>query len=192
MTKEQLKKIAIYASNKNIDIYTPILNKYMQEYNIVGLKRQSMFLATIIHESGSFRYTRELASGAAYEGRKDLGNTQEGDGTRFRGRGLIQITGRYWYTEASKDLGLDLLNHPELLETPENAVLVSCWWWKRNNMNSLCDTSDLKTKVTKEIKGEKITVDPVFLKVTKKVNGGYNGIKDRIIWFDLALKNLGE
>ena len=190
MTKEQLKKIAIYATNKNIDIYTPLLNKYMQEYSIVGLKRQSMFLATIIHESGSFKYTRELASGAAYEGRKDLGNTELGDGTRFKGRGLIQVTGRHWYTEASKDLGLDLLTYPELLEQPEYAVLISCWWWKKNNMNALCDTSDMKTKSTVTVKGEDITTDSTFLKVTRKVNGGYNGLKDRVEWFNLAVKNL--
>lgn len=169
MTKEQLKKIAIYATSKNIDIFTPLLNQYMHEYGICGKYPESAFLATIIHESGSFRYLKEIASGQAYEGRKDLGNTKKGDGVRFKGRGLIQLTGRANYTLASKALGIDFVSNPELLELPENAVRVSCWWWDMKKLNRL--SNDISA-------------------VTRVVNGGYNGLADRKKWYDLALSVL--
>lgn len=119
MSKEELRKIAIYATQKNINTFYPYLQKYMEEYGIVGRLRESAFIAQIIHESGSFKYVRELASGEAYEGRKDLGNTQPGDGVKFKGRGLIQITGRSNYTQISKEFGIDFVNIPILLESPE-------------------------------------------------------------------------
>ena len=72
----------------------------------------------MIHESGSFRYTKEIASGKAYEWRKDLGNVQAGDGVRFKGRGLIQLTGRANYALASNALGVDFVSRPELIEQP--------------------------------------------------------------------------
>lgn len=169
MTKEQLKKIAIYATEKNINIFAPLLNQYMHEYGICGKYPKSAFLATVIHESGSFRYLKEIASGQAYEGRKDLGNTEKGDGVRFKGRGLIQLTGRANYTLASKALGVDFVSNPELLELPENAVKVSCWWWKMKKLNRL--SNDISA-------------------VTRVVNGGYNGLADREKWYNLALSVL--
>ena len=89
MTNEQLRQIATYATLVNINAYAPLLNRYMHNYYICGKQREAAFLATVIHESGSFRYTKEIASGKAYEWRKDLGNVQAGDGVRFKGRGLI-------------------------------------------------------------------------------------------------------
>ena len=169
MTKEQLKKIAIHATSKNIDIFTPLLNRYMHEYGICGKYPESAFLATIIHESGSFRYLKEIASGQAYEGRKDLGNTETGDGVRFKGRGLIQLTGRANYALASNALGVDFVSNPELLEEAENAVRVSCWWWDMKKLNRL--SNDISA-------------------VTRVVNGGYNGLVDRKKWYDLALSVL--
>ena len=171
MTKQELKRIAPYARGSNIDIYTPLLNKYMCQYEINTQARKAAFLATILHESGSLTYTEEIASGLAYEGRKDLGNIHKGDGRRFRGRGLIQLTGRTNYTMASKFLGIDFVNNPEWLEEPIHATAVSAWWWKMKGLNSIADTGD-------------------FRRVTRTVNGGYNGMADRQKYYNRALNVL--
>lgn len=173
MKTEELKQIARYANNLTVATYAPLLNQYMHEYNICGVEREAAFLATIIWESGSFKYTREIASGAAYEGRRDLGNIHPGDGRKFRGRGLIQLTGRANYERASKALGVDFLSNPELLEQPKYAVKVSCWWWAEHGVNEIADTGD-------------------FRAVTRKVNGGYNGMADRNAWYVLAKRVLAH
>lgn len=167
MTTEQLKKIAIFARHADIILYTPLLNRYMLQYHIVGRKREAAFIATIIHESGSFKYTKEIASGKAYEDRKDLGNIYAGDGVKYKGRGLIQLTGRTNYAKISKALNVDFVADPELLEKPEWAAKSACWWWADNGLNCIADTGDIR-------------------KVTKRVNGGYNGMSDRQKWYDLA------
>ena len=127
MTQEELKQITNGKVSANkIATYLPILNKYMTEYKIDTILRQTAFIAQLLHESGNFVYVKELASGSAYEGRKDLGNIEKGDGVKFKGRGLIQITGRDNYKQLSKDFGVDLIAHPELLETPDLAVRSAC------------------------------------------------------------------
>ncbi len=171
ITAKQLAIIAIFAKESLVMTYTPLLNKYMTKYEINTVYRKSAFLATIIHESGSFEYTREIASGVAYEGRKDLGNIHKGDGIKFRGRGLIQLTGRTNYERASKVFGVDFITQPELIEQPEWATAVSAWWWYQRGLNSIADTTD-------------------FRHVTRMVNGGYNGMADRQRWYDRALKEL--
>ncbi len=95
---------------------------------------------------------QEIASGVAYEGREDLGNTEPGDGKRFKGRGPIQITGRDNYAKFAEWSGLDCVNHPELLEIPTNGFLASAWFWKTRGLNELSDQGN-------------------FLKVSKRVNG---------------------
>ena len=94
----------------------------MNHYQIVGLKRVAAFIAQIGHESGQLKYVKEIwgptAAQARYEGRADLGNTVAGDGSKYRGRGLIQITGRANYKACGEALSLDLTNYPELLEKP--------------------------------------------------------------------------
>jgi putative chitinase len=167
MTIEDLKRIAPYASAKNISIYTPLLNKYMAQYGINTQARKAAFLATILHESSSLTYTEEIASGLAYEGRKDLGNIEAGDGKRYKGRGLIQITGRTNYERASKALGVDLVSNPQLLEQPEWAVKSACWWWQSKGLNELADKGD-------------------FRRITKIVNGGYNGWNSRLAYYNRA------
>lgn len=171
MTTNELKQIATFATDANILLYVPILDKYMKMYSITGKMREAAFISQILHESGSFKYTKEIASGQAYEGRKDLGNTQQGDGVRFKGRGLIQITGRHNYEAMSKALGIDFVSKPELVEQPEYAVWTACRWWWEKGLNRLAD-------------GGK------FIEITKVINGGTNGLADRQKWYNNALKVL--
>jgi putative chitinase len=113
------------------------LNYFMPKYSIDSDKEVAAFIAQIGHESGYLRYSEEIASGKAYEGRRDLGNIYAGDGMKYKGRGLIQITGRYNYAQLSKDLGEDFIKNPELLSTPKYAVQSACWFWNKNKLNDL-------------------------------------------------------
>ena len=122
--------------------------------------RISAFLAQIGHESGDLRYMEELASGDAYEGRKDLGNTQPGDGRRFKGRGPIQITGRANYRAFGQAVGMDFERNPELLATPEWGFRAAAWYWKTRDLNALADAGN-------------------FDQITYRINGGYKGKDDR-------------
>ena len=171
MTLTQLHKIAPAASLKKLEVFYPHLVKYMTEYGIDTTARVSAFISQIIHESGSFRYTQEIASGKAYEGRKDLGNVKFGDGKRFKGRGLIQITGRSNYEQISKFTGIDFLHTPTLLETPEYAVMSACWWWNSRSLNALADKY-------------------MFTAITKIINGGFNGLEERKEIYRIAQKTL--
>lgn len=122
--------------------------------------RAAHFLAQIAHESGGFRYSEEIASGAAYEGREDLGNTEPGDGRRFKGRGVIQLTGRANYQRYGDLLGLDLVRQPGLAALPEVAYRTAALYWLDRNINTDADRDDLRA-------------------VTRAVNGGTNGLDDR-------------
>lgn len=138
--------------------------------------RQAAFLAQVGHESGSLVYVKELGGDkyfAKYDGRKDLGNTQPGDGARFAGRGLIQVTGRANYGRASQALFGDdrLLKNPELLEQPEWAAKSATWYWSTRNLNALADQDR-------------------FTDITKAINGGTNGLDDRKARYRLALSVL--
>lgn len=140
----------------------------MQRYQITSPVRQAAFLAQIGHESGQLRYVREIwgptAAQKRYEGRKDLGNTESGDGARFKGRGLIQITGRENYRKAGAALGLPLLDQPELLEQAEWSAISAAWWWASHGLNELADAGK-------------------FEQITRTINGGLNGQDDRLaIW----------
>lgn len=139
MTLDQLKKIMPFARAKADAFFVPLVNA-MGEFEINTKLRQAAFLAQIGHESGQFLYVREIASGEAYEGRKDLGNTQAGDGSKYKGRGLIQITGKLNYTKCMMALGIDCLEHPELLEEPINACRSAGWFWQSHGLNELADT----------------------------------------------------
>ena len=170
ISRSGLLKIMPYAA-KRVDKFFAHLCDAMTEFEINTPARQASFLAQIGHESGQLRYVRELASGEAYEGRADLGNTQPGDGVRFKGRGLIQITGRSNYIDCGKALALDLLAHPELLEEPESACRSAGWFWKTHGLNELADAGDQ-------------------VKITRRINGGTNGLADRLALFQIAQKVL--
>jgi predicted chitinase len=146
----------------------------MRKYGIVDKLERAHFLAQCGHESGNYVYKEELASGRAYEGRSDLGNTQAGDGSKYKGRGYIQVTGRANYTTYSKYLvskGLDnVLNNPDLVAT-KYAADAACYWWKF-----------LSRDITSIAKRGAST--SVVESVTKRVNGGHNGLADRQQRFD--------
>jgi putative chitinase len=166
ITLPQLKKIMPYAGTRAA-VYLPALNDAMAEFGIDTTTRQAAFLAQICHESGSLRYVRELASGAAYEGRSDLGNTEPGDGIRFKGRGLIQITGRANYRACGLALGLPLEEAPHLLEQVGPACRSAGWFWRSRGLNAVADRGDLKA-------------------VTRRINGGLNGFADRLAAWERA------
>jgi putative chitinase len=170
ITVDQLKKILPLSGRRAATFCQP-LNDAMQEFDINTPARQASFIAQVGHESGQFVYVREIASGAAYEGRKDLGNTHPGDGVRYKGRGLLQITGRDNYIACGHALGLDLLANPELLEAPVNAARSAAWFWRMHGLNQLADAGDQ-------------------VRVTKRINGGTNGLAERLAYFDVAAKVL--
>jgi putative chitinase len=154
---------------KRIDPFVEPLNAAMAEFSINTPARQAAFIAQIAHESGEFRYVEEIASGAGYEGRKDLGNTQAGDGKKFKGHGLIQVTGRANHKACGEALGLDLITNPRLLCEPLHAARSAAWFWYSRGINKLADAGD-------------------FRAITKKINGGFNGLKDRELYHARAKK----
>lgn len=159
-----------------IPIYLDPLNAAMEEFEINTPKREAAFIAQLSHESGQFRYVREIASGAAYEGRVDLGNIHPGDGVRYKGRGLIQITGRTNYSRCSLALCGDeetLIDEPELLETPDYATRSAAWFWSSHGCNEMADEGDFK-------------------RITQRINGGLNGWNDRVAYFARANVALGN
>ena len=167
------------------------LNKCFDKYSINTPERQACFLAQVMHESGGFKFLSENLNYSAnalmrtwssrfpdidtaekyannpekiankvYAGR--MGNIEEGDGWKYRGRGLIQLTGRENYANFGLNAGVDVLSNPDLLATPEYATLSAGWYWNKRNLNDLADKNPM------DIEG-----------ITKKINGGLNGIEDR-------------
>ena len=152
-SEEKLAVVLPLALEKRIATFYDPLVQGMTAYGITSPLQMAHFLAQIGLESGNFLYTEELASGAAYEGRKDLGNSRKGDGVRYKGRGLIQLTGRANYTAFSAYTGVDYLAQPELLATdPLIAVDAACWFWKDRGLGPYADQDDVKA-VTKRING---------------------------------------
>lgn len=170
MTPKQLA-LATGARIDRATEWLPFILAAMDEFEINTPARRAMFLSQIGHESGSLRYSVELwgptPAQKRYEGRLDLGNTEPGDGSRFKGRGLIQTTGRANYVATAKALGVDVVSRPELLGLPEMAARSAAWWWKAHGLNEIADTGD-------------------NLKATKRINGGTNGLDDRMARFDAA------
>lgn len=162
------------------------INKTCPTYGIDSPQEYAHFLAQACHESDHFKTLREYASGKAYEGRIDLGNTRPGDGVKFRGRGIFQTTGRANYTQLGLKKGArDLfVNSPELLEQPEYAIWSACEYWSTRNLNDTANHADsdiLKKKYRKQV----IDVSPVeFISIT--INGGYNGMEERKKFYALA------
>lgn len=145
-------------------------------YGLTSPLEKAHFLAQVAHESGSGKWLQELASGKAYEGRKDLGNTQPGDGVRYKGRGLIQVTGRDNYAAYSAwKYGDDrCVKNPKLLEQLPDAVDAAFWYWtvRRPKLKQLSLADDV-------------------VGVTRAINGGTNGLEDRRTKLAKAKRLLG-
>jgi putative chitinase len=175
INSEQLKSIAPTMSSSRINTFLSPINDAMDKFGITSPAAQAMFLAQIMHESGACFYTAEIASGQAYEGRADLGNTQPGDGVRYKGRGLIQVTGRANYAAVGKALGVDFIDNPTLLQDPENAALSAAWFWDSRHLTEIAN----------------LNTEAAFETVTHRINGGLNGLADRQAYWGRAKEALG-
>jgi putative chitinase len=176
ITPQQLLKI-LPGAGKQAGVFASALSLSMDRYQINTRLRMAAFIAQVGHESGQFRYVRELG-GDQYLSKYDtgtlakrLGNTPEadGDGQKYRGRGLIQITGRDNYLACSKALFGDdrLLRTPELIEQAEWACKSAAWFWNSRNLNAPADTGD-------------------FEAITRRINGGLNGLAERLAFYERA------
>lgn len=144
-----------------------VLRPTLEAYDITTGLRIAHFLGQTCMESAGFRTTEEFASGEAYEGRKDLGNVKKGDGPLFKGRGLLQLTGRSNYREYGQALGVDLENNPTMAAEPVLSLRIACEYWKRRKINDDCDRDDI-------------------VAVTRLINGGTNGLDDRRLFTSKA------
>jgi len=187
ITEEQLKKVYRSGNADKIKLYCEAFNKVFPEFGINTPKRIAAFLGQVAVESGELKYDKELPSkwnkknpkdkaeptGTLYEGRRNLGNNQPGDGPKFIGRGVLQLTGRANYTDYSKKLGIDLVNNPELAATPEVSVRIACQYFKDRGLLPLADAWNLD-------------------EITRRVNGNAKlHLDQRIAYSTAALKVLG-
>ena len=174
MTPKQLA-LATGARIDRATAFLPHIVSAMAEFGIDSPARQAAFLAQIGHESGGLKYTTEIwgptPAQSRYEGRKDLGNVQVGDGIRYKGRGLIQTTGRANYAATGRALGVDLIANPEQLAEPVLAARSAAWFWQSRKLNTLADSGD-------------------FVTLTRRINGGLNGIDDRMALHSAATEAL--
>lgn len=204
LSLNQLYEINSKMYKDKCEYYLEALNLTLPEYQINTKLRLCHFLAQIIHESGHLKYNQENLNYSAkalrsvfgkyfptdalaeqyarkpekianrvYANRMGNGDEASGDGWKYKGAGLIQLTGKTNYTKCSEFLGIDLVNDPSLVyNNPEICVKTACWYWSVNNLNKYADVDDIKP-------------------VTKRINGGYNGLKDRTKILNTAKKVLG-
>ncbi len=172
MTPDDLKACMRFASRANCEKYADWLGESMIEFNIETLLEKAYYLAQIAHESGSLQYVCEIASGAAYEGRLDLGNDQPGDGVKYKGHGLIQTTGKANHFRVADHFGLAREGIVAWLMTPEGASRSAGLFWRDNKCNESADRDDLRAN-------------------TRIINGGINGLADRMDRLIDAKKGLG-
>lgn len=200
------KLAACITRNKEPELWYNILCEYLPQFDITTEERVAGFISQCQHESADFtilqenlnygvagllktfgkyfssetianQYARkpEMIANHVYGNRLGNGPESSGDGWKYRGRGLIQITGRENYYNCSKDLFQNdmLVQDPDLLRTPEYAVLSACWFWGKNRLNAFCDAEDV-------------------LGLTKKINGGINGLEERVKFWEFALNKMEE
>ena len=201
-TFEQLQEIFPQAKGENLEKYVDALNEAMYEFEINTPLRCAMFLAQCAHESGMFsavsenlnykaetltkifpKYFRDVdpndyakqpekIANRVYANRMGNGDSDSGDGFRFRGRGLIQLTGKNNYTACGEALGMDLVENSDYLATPEGAARSAAWFFQQNGCNEVADTDDV-------------------VRCTKIINGGTIGMEDRLMKYEKCLKMFG-
>jgi len=148
-------------------------NVHFRTYGILDTPlRLAHFMGQCAHESGGFVYMEEIASGSAYEGRTDLGNTQPGDGKRYKGRGPIQLTGRANYRAFGREVGIDFESHPEIVAYPSIGLMAAVRYWNSKGLNAYADRDDIEG-------------------ITRRINGGTNGLPDRRVRTALAKTLVG-
>ena len=174
ITEQQLRRAVPGVSTANLPAFVKTFNEWAEKFGVDTPMRVVHYLAQVFHESGNLRYREELASGQAYEGRKDLGNVKKGDGRRFKGRGYIQTTGRanYQAYADSEYCNGDLMAHPEWLAQAPGDQKSSLFFWQRNKLNRFADADDVRG-------------------LTKRINGGYNGLANRQKLTDAFKKEFG-
>lgn len=203
VTLELLQKVCPKTKKEVLESYVAPLNKVAKAHGILdNHKRLAAFLAQVAHESGGFNFTKEnLNYGAkalqsvfkkyyptekdalaherkpeqianrVYASRMGNGDEKSGDGWNYRGRGLIQLTGKENYTKFAESIKKPITEAISYLETAEGAVESAAWFWSKNKLNDLCDKDD-------------------FVTLTKRINGGTNGLEDRKHHYEIALKAL--
>ena len=181
LTERQLTRIMTHLKPERAALMLPHLNATMARCEVNTALRAAAFVAQLAHESGEFRFMEEIWGPTAQQRRyeppdrlaRDLGNTQAGDGKRYKGRGPIQITGRANYKRFGDLLGLDLVGQPELASQPGVGFMLSGLFWVSRGLNELADAQD-------------------FVKITKRINGGTTGLPDRQAFYERAKAVLAE
>ena len=176
LTTQQLRAAA-GCNAERAEYWLPHIAAACETFAINTPARLAAFLAQVGHESGRLAYVREIwgptPAQLRYEGRADLGNTQPGDGKRYMGRGLIQTTGRANYRATRDGLARYLPNVPDLeavpalLERPDLAAMSAAWYWHSRELNTYADLGDM-------------------VRITKRINGGTNGLADRLALYEAA------
>jgi predicted chitinase len=172
VTAKQLKSIMKELTHEKVTEYLSEFNFALNEGKINTCLRKAAFLAQIAHESSQLKYWEEIAPGSAYEGRKDLGNDQVGDGVKYKGRGPLQLTGRANYAACGEAINLDLVNNPQWVSNVDVGFRAAQWLWNSKNLNEVSDTGDFKA-------------------VTQAINGGLHASLDRQRYYALAKNVLG-
>ena len=187
ISQPQLLRAVPNLYKARLDEFVASFNMYAIHFGINNTKRLVHYLAQVFHESGNLRYVEEIASGAAYDTgskAKALGNTPEkdGDGQKYKGRGYIQLTGTTNYRNFSKSdfCTEDVLANPEKVAKYPLNQIASLWFWERNGLNALADKDD----------GGKVGED-IAKAITKRVNGGYNGLANRLFLYRRFKKEFG-
>ena len=181
LTDAQLARIMPNLSASKRALYLPHLNATMAANGMTSLLRIAAFVAQLAHESGEFRWMEELWGPTPAQRRyepvgelaRKLGNTDPGDGKRFKGRGPIQITGRFNYGRFGKLLGIDLAAEPDRAAQPDIAFATAGLFWRSNGLNELADGDQ-------------------FITITRRINGGTNGLAERQRYYRLAKDVLAE
>lgn len=180
MTLEQLCKIMPHLKRAKAELYLPLLNKALEEAGINTPLREAHFISQAAHESFEFLYFQEIYGPTEQQKKYEppsalatrLGNTQPGDGLRFKGRGIFQLTGRANYNKYGALLDLPLETNPALAADPEISFKIACKYWNLNHLSDFADKDDILT-------------------ITKRINGGTNGLDSRKKYLALAKEALG-